>query len=87
MGDLIRQLNDYSLTTAEIYYRLPDHPHILQSYVWQEYDLCPKFPELKKFLDFWERELEGKLHSVKVASRELVSAPMIVPRGAEWLIH
>ena len=87
MGDLIRQLNDYRLTTAEIFYRLPDHPRILQSYVWQEYDLCPKFPELKKFLDFWERELDGKLHSVKVASRELIAAPGIVPRGAEWLIH
>ena len=54
-----KQLAGYGLTTAEILYRMPDHPAILQSYIWQEYDLFPEFPVLKKFLDFWERTLEG----------------------------
>lgn len=64
---LERMFNHYRLTTAEILYHLPDHPHILQTYLWQELDLAPKFPVLQKFLVFWERELEGKLHSVNVA--------------------
>lgn len=66
-------LRDYRLTTAEILYRFPDHPALLQSYIWQELDLAPKFPCLKKFLAFWERELDGKLHSVKVMHAELVT--------------
>jgi uncharacterized protein Usg len=66
-------LRHYRLTTAEIVYHLPDHPKLLQSYVWQEFDLAPKFPSLKKFLDFWNRELDGKIHSVRVAHAELVS--------------
>jgi uncharacterized protein Usg len=66
------QLKDYRLTTARIYYHMPDHPGILQTYVWQELDLAPEFPELRKFLDFWQRTLDGKLHSVKVASARLV---------------
>lgn len=70
MANLLRQLNNYRLTTAHILYHYPDHPHLLQSYIWQEYDLAPHFPELKRFLDFWQRELEGKLHSVKVAAAE-----------------
>ena len=45
-------LKGWRLTTAEILYRLPDHPSLLQSYVWQELDLLPDFPALKKFLDF-----------------------------------
>jgi uncharacterized protein Usg len=68
------QLNDYRLTTAEILYRLPDHPAILQTYIWQELDLAPQFPELQRFLDFWERRLDGKLHSVRVASVDVISA-------------
>lgn len=68
--DLI--VKDYRLTTAEILYHMPDHPGLLQSYIWQEYDIAPLFPELKKFLDFWTRELEGPLHSVQVASFELI---------------
>lgn len=67
------QLKDYRLTTAEILYHLPDHPGLLQTYVWQDYDIAPRFPVLHKFLDFWHHSLDGQLHSVKVASKGLVS--------------
>lgn len=74
ISDLKRILiDDYRLTTAEILYRFPDHPSLLQTYIWQELDLTPDFPVLKKFLNFWDRELEGKLFSVKVTSCELIS--------------
>ena len=53
--DFCRMIEGYGLTTANIFYRLPDYPAIVQSYVWQEYDLHPDFPELHKFLDFWSR--------------------------------
>lgn len=63
----------YRLTTAQIYYHLPDHPAFLQEFIWQDYDLAPKFPELTQFLGFWVREIEGKLHSVYVASQKLIT--------------
>ncbi|MBL8832385.1 MAG: usg protein [Rhodospirillales bacterium] len=72
MSDFERQLNDYRVTTAEILYRMPDHPALLQTYVWQDLDLAPEFPVLKKFLDFWERNLDGKLFKVRVAHAELI---------------
>lgn len=72
--DLHRQLEGYRLATAEILYHLPDHPAMLQSYIWQDYDIAPRYPVLSKFLDFWRRELEGPLHSVSVAGREVISA-------------
>ena len=77
MSALHLQLRDYRLTTAEILYHLPDHPDLLQSYLWQEYDLAPKFPVLHKFLDFWAHNLDGKLHSVKVAGLQLIQAPKL----------
>ncbi len=80
-------LEDYRLTTAEILYHMPDHPILLQSYVWQDLDLSPDFPELKKFLDFWERELDGKLHSVTVASVEIVRPADLVHAKGEIIIH
>ncbi len=61
-------LKGYRLTTAEILFDRPDHPELLQSYIWQEYDLSPQFPVLSRFLRFWERKLDGKLHSVRVAA-------------------
>ena len=70
--DFRRQLDGYGLTTANILYRRPDHPWLLQSYVWQDYDLCPVFPALNKFLNFWLETLEGPLHSVTVAHARLI---------------
>jgi uncharacterized protein Usg len=68
-------LNGWRLTTAEILYHLPDHPALLQSYVWQEFDLTPDFPALHRFLEFWDRQLEGRLHSVKICQAELIAPP------------
>ena len=73
MADFERQLRDYRLTTAEILYHMPDHPALLQTFVWQDYDMAPKFPVLHKFLDFWESNLDGRLHSVKVTSTEVIT--------------
>ena len=79
---LSSQLKDYRLTTAEILYRMPDHPELLQAYIWQDLDIAPRYPVLQKFLGFWERELDGKLHSVRVASARLVQAARYSAPGA-----
>ena len=87
MANLLLQLKDYRLTTAEIFYHMPDHPKLLQTFLWQEYDLAPHFPELKKFLNFWTREIDGKLHSVFVAHKKLISADELRRADHEFLIH
>jgi uncharacterized protein Usg len=63
-----RELKGYCLTTAHILYHMPDHPRFLQTYIWQNYDLVPDHPELRRFLDFWQRNLDGPLHSVRFAT-------------------
>ncbi len=86
-SDLARQLENYRLTTAEIIYRLPDHPKFLQSYIWQELDIAPRFPVLHKFLHFWETTLEGKLFLVKVAHETLITPGEFTYCAGEFLIH
>ena len=70
--NFMRQLKGYSLTTAEILYRMPDHQNLLQSYIWQEFDEFPNFPRLSKFLQFWTEKLDGPLYHVKIAHRKLI---------------
>ena len=81
------QLTGYRLTTAEILYHMPDHPAVLQTYIWQSLDLAPKFPELHKFLEFWQGTLDGKLHSVRVAAAPLLSQFELRHFGAEITLH
>ena len=61
----------YGLSTANILYHLPERPKLLQSFVWQFYDVAPDYPRLIKFLDFWAAEIEGIIHSVEIAHRQL----------------
>ncbi|MGP9819742.1 usg protein [Salinarimonas sp. NSM] len=82
-----KQLEGYGLTTAHILYRLPDHPGILQTYVWQDWDLAPTFPELNDFLAFWRRELEGPLHSVTVAHQALIRPAEFKAVGGIVTLH
>lgn len=78
---------DWQLTTAEILYHLPDHPAVLQSFIWQKLDRAPEFPELHRFLDFWQREIEGALHSVRVASSALLRPAELRYADGELRLH
>ena len=85
--DFRRGIEGYGLTTANILYRLPDHLDLLQTYVWQSYDIAPRFPALHRFLEFWERELEGPLHSVSIAHQALIRPAEVRMIDSEFRLH
>ena len=70
--DFRMQLQGYGLSTIEIHYYMPDHPRLLQQFVLQQYDVAPRFPALRDFLDYWRREIEAALHSVRIAHAHLI---------------
>jgi uncharacterized protein Usg len=85
--DFQKQVNGFGLTTAHILYRRPDYRWLLQTYVWQAYDLCPRFPALNRFLAFWLEKLEGPLHSVTVAHSRLIKPAEIKAVNGEFRLH
>lgn len=83
----LKQLAGYGLTTAEIFYRMPDYPAVLQTYTWQDYDIAPDFPTLLRFLTFWRDKLDGALHSVRVGHAKLIRPAEIKTFDAEFRFH
>jgi uncharacterized protein Usg len=83
----IAQLKGYSLTTAEILYRLPDHPALLQAYIWQDYDLAPRFPRLLNFVEFWNGNLDGKVARVRVSSKRLIDPAEFRYVDGQFVMH
>jgi uncharacterized protein Usg len=81
------RIPDWRLTTAEILYRMPDHPGVLQAFSWQKLDCAPGFPELTRFLDFWRREIEGPLHSVRIASSALIRPAELRYASGQFTLH
>lgn len=86
-SDFQRQIDGFGLTTADILYRLPDHPAILQQYVWQEYDKAPGFPELNRFLMFWQAKLEGLLYRVTVCHKALIGPAELKAVDGEFRLN
>ena len=85
--DFVAQLKGFSLTTAEILYRMPDYPSLVQSFIWQEYDMVPRYPRLSAFLDYWTRNIEGRLHRVRVAHVGLVSPAELKMIDGEYKLN
>jgi uncharacterized protein Usg len=81
-----RMIGGYGLTTAEILYRMPDHPTFLQSFSWQFEDVAPDYPRLQRFLDHWKREVEAAIHSVRISHSRLIRpAEVRFARDVGWL--
>ena len=74
-SEIEQRLNGARLMTAEVLYYMPDHPSLLQTFLWQTMDEAPKFPRLAEFLDHWRREIEAVIHSVRVAHGEPLAVP------------
>ena len=77
----------YCQATAEILYRMPDHLDLLQSFIWQHLDIAPDFPVLRRFLDYWEKNLDGPIHSVQVTRTRLVEPHRISHAGHLLRLH
>ena len=87
MTEFELRMRGYRLLTAEILYHMPDHPHLLQTYVWQEFDIAPDYPALRKFLDFWKDKLDGKLHSVWVTATGIIAPAELKYLGGEFSLQ
>lgn len=73
MREFERQLHDFRLTTVDVTYHMPDHPDLLQTFLWQCLDLPPRFPAVERFLAHWRAVIEARLHSVRITD----SLPLI----------
>jgi uncharacterized protein Usg len=87
MAELQRQLRGERLTTTEVLYYLPDHPALLQRFLWQTLDLPPEFPRVHEFLTFWRREIDAVIHSVRVSSVGVIKPGVVRTVDASFSLN
>lgn len=75
------------LTTAEITYYMPDHPELLQVFVWQMLDQAPRYPRLARFLTYWQENVDAKVHSVRIAGSRLITPSSFAFADFEVTLH
>ena len=59
----------YVAVFVDVLYYLQDKPSLLNEFFWETLDIKPKFPRVKKFLDFWEHEIDGRIKKVTISAR------------------
>ncbi len=54
------------LVTMSIIYGLPDHKSIINEFVWQLHDLVPELERVRRFLKFWDNNIDGPIKLVQI---------------------
>ena len=53
------KIRKWTIATVQVIYFIPDHLHILNEFMWQTEDELPEYPRIKRFLDYWDKNIDG----------------------------
>lgn len=56
-----------AVITIDVFYYYPDFPLLIQEFIWSTDDTIPDLPRIRKFLNYWENNLDGVIHHVVLA--------------------
>jgi uncharacterized protein Usg len=87
MSEIAERLSGSRLLTAEVLFWMPDHPGLLQSFLWQTLDVAPRYPRLARFLDHWRREVDAAIHSVRISASDDLGPPNWRTAGAAFRLN
>ena len=66
LSNYMKYFDEDKLVTIKVVYHMPDYLHVLNEFVWQTHDILPLFPRTHRFIDFWNREIEGPINHAEV---------------------
>lgn len=53
-----------TIITVDVFYYFPDHPLLIQEFMWQTEDVVPEMPRIRKFLTYWQNNIDGLIKEV-----------------------
>ena len=60
------KIRKWTIATVQVIYFIPDHLHILNEFMWQTEDELPEYPRIKRFLDYWDKNIDGPIKEVYI---------------------
>lgn len=70
--------------TVGIVYYMPDYRSLLQELYWSTDDRDPDLPRVRKYLDFWRREIDAVVRDVLISKSPVREDSW---RRVDWEIH
>ena len=57
-------IRKWTVATVQVVYYIPDHLHIVNEFMWQTEDQLPEYPRITRFLDYWDKHIDGPIKEV-----------------------
>ena len=59
-------LHKWTVATVQVVYYIPDYLNIVQEFIWQTEDQLPEYPRITKFLNYWDKNIDGPIKEVYI---------------------
>ena len=63
-------IEKWTVASVQVVYYIPDFPHIVNEFLWQTDDQRPDFPRIERFLNYWDRYIDGPIKEVYIYDHE-----------------
>ena len=63
-------LKKRTVASVQVVYYIPDYMNLVNEFIWQTEDQLPEYPRITRFLDYWDKNIDGPIKEVYIYDHE-----------------
>ena len=63
-------LKKWTVASVQVVYYIPDYMSLVNEFIWQTEDQLPEYPRITRFLDYWDKNIDGPIKEVYIYDHE-----------------
>ena len=64
MAEII--IKKWTTASVQVVYYIPDYLILVNEFIWQTRDQLPDYPRIERFLDYWDKNIDGPIKEVYI---------------------
>ena len=67
---MVVYIRKWTVASVQVVYYIPDYLNIVNEFIWQTEDQFPEYPRITRFLDYWDKNIDGPIKEVYIYDHE-----------------
>ena len=67
---MVVYIRKWTVASVQVVYYIPDYLNIVNEFIWQTADQLPEYPRITRFLDYWDKNIDGPIKEVYIYDHE-----------------
>ena len=63
-------LKKWTVASVQVVYYITDYMNLVNEFIWQTEDQLPEYPRITRFLDYWDKNIDGPIKEVYIYDHE-----------------